>query len=60
MSTHEEVIMTVKLWGVNRLYVLIIILNPVHSLFSAFCSKCCLLISLFFLNIQVFIKKECI
>ncbi len=34
MSTNEEVIMTVKLWGVDRLhYVLIIILNPIHSLF---------------------------
>ncbi len=35
MLTTQEVIMAVKLWGVD--HVLIIILNPIHSLFSAFC-----------------------
>ncbi len=35
--------MTVKLWGVDRLHLrLIIILNPIHILFFSFCSKCCL------------------
>ncbi len=39
MLTNEEVIMTVKLWGVDRqveTYVLIIILNPIHILFQLF------------------------
>ncbi len=36
MLTNEEVIMTVKLWGVDRRFNYII-LNPMHSLFSAFC-----------------------
>ncbi len=35
MSTNEEVIMTVKLWGVDRLHLRFdyIILNPIHGLF---------------------------
>ncbi len=51
--------MTVKLWGVDRLHVLIIILNPIHSLFFSFLFKM-LFISLFFMkltHIQVFIKR---
>ncbi len=45
---------------IDSIYVLIIILNPIHSLFSAFCSKCCLF--LYFLlfmrltHVQVFNK----
>ncbi len=54
--------MTVKLWGVDRLHLhfVYIILNPIHSLFSAFCSKYCLFLFLFMklTHIQVF-KKEC-
>ncbi len=62
MSTNEEVIMTVKLWGlIDSIYVLIIILNPIHILFSAFCSKFCLFL-IFYLfmkltHIQVFKKR---
>ncbi len=43
MLTYEEVMMIVKL--LDSIHVLIIILNPIHSLlFSAFCLKCCLFI----------------
>ncbi len=44
----------------TRDYVLIIILNPIHILFSAFCSKCCLFLYFLFMkltHIQAFIKK---
>ncbi len=57
MSTNEKVIMTVKLWGVDQLpIVLIIILNPIHSLLTAFCSKFCLYLRFFMklAHIQVF------
>ncbi len=63
MSTNEEVTMTVKLWGVDRLHLRFdyIILNPIHSLFFSFLFKM-LFISLFLFmkltHIQVF-KKEC-
>ncbi len=42
MSTNEKVIMTVKLWDVDRLciYALIIILNPIHSLFQLLVQNC--------------------
>ncbi len=49
--------MTVKLWGVDRLYVLIIILNHIHI---SFLFKM-LFISLFLMkltHIQVFLKKN--
>ncbi len=50
MSTNEEVIMTVKLWGVDRLHLCFdyIILNPIHSLSFSFLFKM-LFISLFFI-----------
>ncbi len=44
---------------IDSIYVLIIILNPIHSLFSAFCSKCLFLYFLLFMrltHVQVFIK----
>ncbi len=54
MSTNEEVIMTVKLWGVDRLHLRFDYHSKsIHSLFSAFCSKCGLF-SLKRTHIQVF------
>ncbi len=60
MSTNEEVIMTVKLWGVDRLSQ-IDILNPIHSLFLLFVQNIVYFFIFLFMkltHIQVF-KKEC-
>ncbi len=35
-KTYFHMLMTVKLWGVDRLYILIIILNPYNFLFQLF------------------------
>ncbi len=48
MSTNKEVIKTVKCQGVDRIHLHFdyIVLNPIHSFFSAFYSKCFLFLCL--------------
>jgi len=47
MSTNEEVIKTVKLWGVDRLSLHFDYHSVSNSVFSGFGSKCCLFIYVF-------------